>query len=673
MRTTCLLVVAAAVLAACGPQRNDADGSRDARPRDASPDPDGAGWIECQNGQNRCFSNVHQLCREAGEFTEVVNEDCAARGQVCVENLWCVACNPNTTRCSGDETAVERCRMDGSGWDNMTTCDLERGEACRNARCVVLCQSDSIRDTNIGCEYYSADLDNAVTNDGRSAASQQYAVVVSNPDEHLTARVRIERNIAPVGMPPIPQMVASAVIGPRDLETFRLPAREVDCSPVGTFDTGTGTCLSSQAYRITATIPVIAYQFNPLENVSVFSNDASLLLPTNSISGDYVVTSWPQTISRSNPDAGFNLDLRAFLTIVGTADDTSVTVTPTANIIPTSMTGPLPMGAMIGRPFTVRLGRYDVLNLETGTFLSDFTGTRIQTNNPVSVFAGSEASDSPIWNVFGERLCCADHLEEQIYPRRTAAQDYVLPHMPSRTAAVLAAGGPVAMVLEPQWYRFVAVGDGMTHVRTTLPRDSTDPDSIPIEFDLLSGQQRTLRAFREFEAHADGPLAVATVTGGQATTGIPPGPIPGGDPSFIMIPPIRQWRQNYVFLTPDRYAFDFVTIIARRAAHVTLRNGGGEDTPLPYADCPMERADHCRERPGRPPCPNPEYVVYRCQLSFPTINTNRAPVVMPGRQDDGVHVVTSDDREAGIMVIVSGFDSYVGYGYPAGTRLTTID
>ncbi len=680
----CFVALAAAVVCgalSCGPPRNAVDGGGDVRRRDAT-GADPAAWLDCLPDQQRCFGDIHQTCAVAGEFTEVHNENCLATGQVCVDQRWCVPCRPNATSCSDDESSVLRCAADGSARspDPMLNhvasveggpidqCDLDHGEACRNGICVVLCQDGTIENTNIGCEYYAVDLDNAVTGAGQSAASQQYAVVVSNPDQFRTARVRVEWNTAPQGMTPRPAMVASAVIGPRDLEVFPLPAREVDCSMPGTFNTGTGTCLSSQAYHITSSIPVIAYQFNPLSNDQVFSNDASLLVPTNSLSGDYITMGWPQTIAHTtNPMTDMGSDLRSFITIVGTTPDTHIQFIPTAHVIPG---GPVAAPGMNpGASLRVTLGPFDVLNLETGGFNADLTGSHITTDQPIAVFTGSEAWDVPQWSTLSERLCCADHGEEQIYPRRTAAADYVAPHLPARSAAVANAGGQVAVVTEPQWYRILNASDVTTHVTTTLPSDDTDPTSPPVDFTLRPGIFRTIRAFVDFEVHADGPIIMATWTGGQEATGIPFG-LPGGDPSFIMIPPIRQWRQNYVFLTPDKYAFDFVTVIARPTATVTL-----DGTPLPFADCPRARADACVERIGQPPCPDPTYVVYRCQLSYPVIDPS-APArhnLMPGRQQDGVHELTSDDRDQGIMVIVSGFDEYVGYGYPAGTRLTTID
>ena len=157
--------------------------------------------------------------------------------------------------------AAERCAEDGQGWRPAASCDTARGEACRGGRCVVLCADDSVLRSNIGCEYFAVDLDNIVENRERAAAAQQYAVVVSNPDPVLTARVEVHRNNAAPGEPLRLERVASAVIPPRDLEVFELPAREVDCSSAPNLNDGTGTCLSSRAYRITANFPVIAFQF----------------------------------------------------------------------------------------------------------------------------------------------------------------------------------------------------------------------------------------------------------------------------------------------------------------------------------------------------------------------------------------------------------------------------
>ena len=102
---------------------------------------------------------------------------------------------------------------------------------------------------------------------------------------------------------------------------------------------------------------------------------------------------WPQTIARSdNPETNFGTDLRAFLTIVGTAPDTKIHLKSAARVVPG---GPFPSGLAKGAEADVVLQPFDVLNLETGDFNADFTGSTIDTNAPVAVYVGSEASDAP--------------------------------------------------------------------------------------------------------------------------------------------------------------------------------------------------------------------------------------------------------------------------------------
>ncbi len=669
------LLPLALVLAACGTPNRDADGglTADVIVTDAPVVPDGS-WVTCQVGQQRCYENVHQTCRAAGEFTRVEAEDCAEQGLVCVPDRWCTLCHPGETRCSENSQSVEVCAPDGRSWQPMRDCDTARGEACRGGRCVVLCNDDSVLHTNIGCEYYGVDLDNIVETGGRSAASQQYAIVVSNPDPVLTTRVEIHRNNAPPGMPPQLERVATAVIPPRDLEVFELAAREVDCSTVAGLNDGTGTCLSSRAYRVTATFPVIAYQFNPLENVSVFSNDASLLVPTNSLDGNYRVVGWPQQWSvTDNPDTNGREEIRSFMTIVGTQPGTRVTVDATADIIPG---GPLRTRQPAHTPFAVTLGPFDVLNLETGAFLADFTGSLITADKPVGVFAGTECSDVPFWRTSAERQAACDHIEEQLFPASAIGQRYVASRSAPRTVAVTNAGAMVAQVNEPEWFRVMNPGSSPVHVETTLPVDVNVPGGPTVEFDLDEGESYDIRALADFIIRGNSRISVAQFMGSQNTTGIPL-TLPGGDPSLIIVPPVEQWRSEYVFLTPNKYAFDFVQIVARPSAVVYLGDGLNETPVADFADCTRTRSDGCVET-ARHMCPDPVYVTYRCQLSFPRIDsTTMPPTILPGRQGDGVHTVRAEPAHPGdppetVMVLVTGFDRYVSYAYAGGTNLTPI-
>jgi IgGFc binding protein len=149
----------------------------------------------------------------------------------------------------------------------------------------------------------------------------------------------------------------------------------------------------------------------------------------------------------------------------------------------------------------------------------------------------------------------------------------------------------------------------------------------------------------------------------QRATSVPRAGFPGGDPSLEMIPPLEQARTDYVFLTPDKYAFDFVSIVAPFGAVVVL-----DSQTVSEETCLLAPADGLTaEQRGTP---NPPYVVYTCQLSFPTINDGvDPPIIDPGDQNDGVHRVSSN---APVFVSVVGWDAFVSYAYAAGSDLREI-
>lgn len=625
----------------------------DAAYRDV-PDP---GAVPCTDGVVECRGGILTRC-EGGKPLTV--DDCGARGLVCAPGLLrCTPCLPGSASCEGFD--VIRCEADGATKTKVTTCDFERGVACRRGVCTNLCDEAARERSNVGCEYWAVDLDNAVTGTN-NAAAQQYAVVVSNAESDLIATVTVEEDTAAVGAPQQLRTVATARVGPRSLEVFKLGPKEVDGSAPGTFDTGTHTALGRNAYRLRSDVPIVAYQFNPLENVNVFSNDASLLFPTPALGGgdgrSYVIAGWPQTIATSeNPAQNFGSDLRAFLAIVGTAPDTRVKVKTTARIIGG---GPVPSGVAKGGEFEVTLQPFEVLNLETGDFNADFTGTLVDATHPVAVHVGSEASDAPFFATLAGRSCCADHLEEQAIPLRAVGKRYVLGRVPNRSRAIAAAGGAISPFDEPEFYRIVATRSGVTKVTTTLPA----PYNV---FELDGeGTNRTLVAKQDFTLTASQPVLVADVQASQEAAGVVRG-LPGGDPSLTFVPPVEQWRSDYVLLTPDKYAFDFIVVTAPFGAAVYV-----DGLPVDGRICELAAADGLDEKSrGKK---DPPFVVYRCQLSFPTIDPGKpAPPegwAKTGRQNDGVHRVQSDYP---VGVLVYGFDSFVSYAYAGGTQLKDIN
>lgn len=638
----------------------------DEGPAPASP-PDFA----CESESSvECIGTTHFSCRRVFEFLQIEEVDCGERGEICDVDLVCVTCRPGETRCSScsraeveagtcDTNRVQRCNDEGTAWVDDALCDVREGNVCRGGMCRNQC--DLAEQTYVGCVFYAVDLDNAAIDALHDASSQQYAVAVANP-QPFEVTVTVEINNAPYGRSPATEELERRVIPPGFLEVFELPRREVDGSTDNGLNDGTHTALTSNAFRIEATHPVTAYQFNPLENVSVFSNDASLLLPTTALGNEYTVVSWPQTIGNSdNPDLDFDPtssddDLRAFLTIVGTTDDTSVEVQLGDDVVRVAGGSRI---APSGPNDLIRLdvGPFDVINLETAATEGDFTGTVVTANAPVAVFVGSEASDVPLFADFATRQCCADHLEEQLFPNRTLGTNFAIAKMPLRSralneAAAVGVSLGIAESIEDERVRIVAAREGTTTIRTTLPF----PDN---EFRLTYLQDLILKVETDFMIEADQSIAVLQALPSQDVTGIPP-QYPGGDPAIVALPPMEQYRRDYIFLTPDKYAFDFVVITAPEGAEIEL---DGRSVPDDWG-CSTSPADGL----SRPEGERPDQVVHRCQLSFPEV-----PVApgepRPGVQNDGVHTLVSN---AEVGVVVYGFDRFVSYAYAAGLNLLTL-
>jgi hypothetical protein len=636
-------------------------------PRDAAAAP----LFVCEDESSvACQLNSHLSCQPNGEFLQVHTVDCSAMDKICHLDRVCITCSPTSYRCQPcerddedcDPNVVQQCDENGDAWHDVKTCDLQAGDVCIEGGCENMCKLAERNRSYVGCEFYAADLDNAAIDDLNNASAQQFAVAVANP-QAVAVEVTVEINDAPYGEPVEAREIDRVTVAPGALEVFELPRREVDGSSEEGLNDGTHTALSSNAFRVWSSHPITAYQFNPLENVNVFSNDASLLLPTSAIGPKYTVVAWPQTIGDSeNPDQDFDStsrdeDLRAFLTIIGTQDGTRLKVR--LGPVVEKVVGLEPgetwrAGELIERD----IGRYDVLNLETEAFNGDFTGTIIEADQAVTVFVGSEASDVPIFGTYATRQCCADHLEEQLIPDSTVGTRYSVARMPPRTRALADAAFEddplsIAIVNEPEWVRVIAIAEGTTVVTTTLP----PPDN---EFTLEQGEEDILRADQDFLLDADQPVSVLQALPSQGVTGIPR-EYPGGDPDLVVVPPIQQYRRDYVFLTPDKYAFDFVTIMAENGTEILL-----DGEPLPD-HCTTSPADGLEHGPGDP---EPERVIHRCQLSFPKVPSRRDAQPFAGEQHDGVHTLVAN-REIGIVVY--GFDRFVSYAYVGGLNLDIIN
>jgi hypothetical protein len=421
------------------------------------------------------------------------------------------------------------------------------------------CELSAEEPSNLGCEFYAVDLD---LSDGvTDPASGAWAVVLANGGTE-PVDVTIEKNDAPFGQPPSPVAIHQTTIQPDALEEVEMPTREVDCAAVPGDWNSPGTCLSRNAFRIVSTAPIVVYQFNNV--IHGWSTDASLLLPTSSLGTKYRVTGWP--VAHSFPSPGAFVQ-RSYVTVVGTAPGTSVTVEPSWRI---KGNDPVPATAA-GDTLTMTLGPFDVLNLEsddstlqeclstTPPYCADLTGTAVDADQPVVVFSGTEQSGvgvpegaplPPGWN--DTKGCCNQHLEEQLMPVESYGKNFIVTRSPIRSDPQFTSWE------EPDVLRFVgAAAAAEVHTNLPAPLDS---------FTLQPGEVRDTWSQKDIIVSASEPIVVAQFLIGEDYVE----PTPKGDPSFTIFPPIEQARSDYVFLSPSAWKENWVVIATETITQVTI-------------------------------------------------------------------------------------------------------
>ena len=561
--------------------------------------------IICTPGDSTCVDPATiRVCNDTG--TRYVEEACGD-GYVCEDDTCRLKiCIPGMRQCSGT-TTLEVCNSSGTGWEPAGTCNSDTGERCFEGECQTLCDQAEMADSSIGCRFYAVDLD-------QYADSGPYAIVVSNTHDSLTASVTIEDRRS--GW----RTRATQSIAPNSLYTFRIsPDQHVENTGVG----------AGYGYRITSTMPVIAYQFNPIDSASQYSNDASLLLPEHTLDTLYYAAAWKQLQLA---------DYKSYLTVVGTQDGTSVTVRVSTN---TAAGGGIP-AMSAGGTHTRTINEGDVLNIGSAGANRDLTGSRITASAPVAVFGGCECADVPqncSWcrtssggtlpSSHGSYTCAwCDHVEEQMFPVNTWGTSYIAARVPVRST-----GGQV----EAAYWRVIASENSTTVTITTQPSVVLRfPSGVVPPYTLNEGE------YLEFEmagttatpgdalVTANRPILLVQYIEGQECTNRGAGA--GGDPAEILMVPQEQYLEEYIFLTPNTYAADYVVVVRETGATITL-----DGTNIPNSAFTAITAD---------------YEVARRSLP------------------DGVHRISGT---APFGIIGVGYSPYVSYGYMGGLSLRVIN
>jgi hypothetical protein len=602
---------------------------------------EGEGSGPCLRGDKKCVGDDLYYCVDSDEW--LLLEECATLGQTC-EGGKCVGCEPGTKLCRGQ--SVVECQDDGKTELVAEVCG--EGSECKSGACVTSCSMGGGKISYQGCEYWAVDLENADIEPGDGAVSPadaQFGVVISNTDSHNVANVKIYRMVNGIENLVMERDVPPRTEGSSGIEIFELPASN------GLVGSSKGT----RAFRVVTSAPVIAYQFNPLHNTEqAFSNDASLLLPTDALDREYLVTTGDGI--KLGVSMLETVDAGSYVVVVGvTPEPAQVTIEASVDVVNVQARDV----TVVGRTVTASVGRYEVLAVSSrvpgaGTAgEGNLSGTRVIADRPVAVFSGNVATVVPAGP---DSKCCADHLEEQIFPLSSWGRRFVAPHSLVRR---------VSGVAETDGWRITAA-EAATTLTYTPSRPAGAPQSLgagesveffssssfmvlaskPVlvtQFLTSSGQAPTIEPdpFSGYGMCAEGPSGDQQCTASVGSRAVCYGAgmgtcSPISDPSMILIPPVEQFRDDYLFLAPRDYDTDFINVMAKAGTNVTL-----DDTPIA-----ADRFLAIGELDGT-------------QWRLLTLEVS-----------DGAHRLTANQP---VGLLVYGYDKDVSYGYPGGLNLERIN
>ncbi|MBP9084904.1 MAG: IgGFc-binding protein [Kofleriaceae bacterium] len=556
-------IAALAVLvgaAACGP--NDRPTTSDAT-------------TECLAGQQRCDLTTFQTCSAAGTWE--LTQDCPVQ---CSNTLGCVSCEPGAQFCKDGN--VFQC--DANGQPGAMTQACEGSNVCVDGGCVDACQKAAEDKSYQGCEYWAVDLHNAQQVDsfraGTCAAPTKPASVkvctngdrstlegLCDPGDRcrsgLTCQVAdvcvLDAQTAPyaivVSNPQSRAVAVTLTAGGGQTSTVSVAAGQVATlfpQQLAMPDASLfGSGITKSAYKVTSSLPIVAYQFNPLNNVDVFSNDASLLVPRSAFDAEYYAMT-AKTLDRRTgglftiPSQNFT----GYVTVVAVEDGTQVEVTPKSATEPGAVQGALVANA----PTMFTLNAFDVLNLEA-VANGDLTGSRVRVmgGKTAGVFSGHQAFARA-----EDQACCADHLEEMMFPTSTWGKRFALARAKPR-------------MNETDVLRVMAQKPNTTVTFSPAPTAGTCGT-------LVAGQFCEVQISLDTEINSSEPVLI-----GHYLKSIGTGAgNPVGDPSMSLAVPVEQFRADYTFLIPAQYDQNFVSISAPVGGVIKLDGANISGQLLPF-------------------------------------------------------------------------------------------
>ena len=504
------------------------------------------------------------------------------------------------------------------------------------------CAEAAMSKSYVGCDYWPTVTANLV------ASIFDFTAVVANT-QTVAATVMVT---GPAGF------TAMATVPANGLTKIYLPWVNGLKGPSVSNDVTADTTMTNSvgvvggAYHLVSSVPVTVYQFNALEYKGVggapgkdwsqcpnlggtgcfsYSNDASVLIPTTAMTGNYRVT---------GEHGSTQLMSGGLIAITATTASTTVTVTlsPTS-IVVASAAGSTPAIAQTGanKTLTFTMNAGDVVELMgEANDQVDLSGSLVQANQPIQVIAGRQCANQP------DPIAACDHLESSVLPAETLGKDYVVtvptspgatvighkirffgnvngttltysPSQPTGCPSTINAGEVVECLSNPNF------ATGIDNSDTPNQGNPVSVACTPTSFEVTGSHEFAVSSFMLGGSAADPNGAMNDAS--------------EGDPSMSPMVATEQYRQRYIFLAPTDYDESYADVVVKNGATLNLDGAAVSAAPTML---------------------NATWSIVRITLA--------------GGQD-GAHLLTGSEP-FGVQVI--GYGAYTSYQYPAGLDLTQI-
>lgn len=249
-----------------------------------------------------------------------------------------------------------------------------------------------------------------------------------------------------------------------------------------------------------------------------YTSDGFLVYPLSSLGKSYI-TMLPEVDPLFN---GTGYKLPATVTVTAAYDNTKVNFTLGGNVSTITTGGMLPNNSKI---WTLNKG--DVLSVSTEVGSGDLSGSKIESDKPVSVVSGNFCANIPA----GNQWC--DYTVEMEIPDFTWGKDLHVPRIPERklSSMIKIVAKEANTVIYRNGFNIGTIqqaggveGKGFFYMRMT---SDMLPNSV-----VFSG---------------DKPIAVTLFNTGVHEDGYPP---PASDPFAMGITPVSQYMKEITFCTP---------------------------------------------------------------------------------------------------------------------------